>query len=84
MNRKTATLVSASIGLLLSFSALAERTPTPYTYGTKLDIVKVVSIRTEDSPVCKPVDYIMKYIDSMGKTQALKYKAHSSACSKRR
>lgn len=81
---KASAIISASLGLLLSCSALAESPPTTYTYDTKLDIVKVISIRTEDSPVCEPVDYIMKYIDSTGQTQALKYKAHSSACSKRR
>ncbi|MGE8496049.1 MAG: DUF2790 domain-containing protein [Pseudomonas sp.] len=82
--RKTATLIFASFGLLLSLSTLAEIPLTTYTYGTKLDIVKVISISTKDSPVCKPVDYIMKYVDSSGKTLALKYKAHSSACNKRR
>ncbi|MDH1265674.1 DUF2790 domain-containing protein [Pseudomonas sp. GD03944] len=81
---KSARIIFASLGAFLSFGASAESDPVTYKYGAKLDIVKVLSITTKDSPVCKPVDYVMKYVDSTGQTHALKYKAHSSACSKRR
>ncbi|TKA90111.1 DUF2790 domain-containing protein [Halopseudomonas bauzanensis] len=74
-------IVFASLGLLLSCNALGESLPITYKYGAKLDIVKVLSMSTEYTPVCKPVDRIMKYIDSSGKTRALKYRVLSAVCS---
>lgn len=80
----SARIFFAILGITLSFNSFAESPPETYKYGTKLDIAKVLSISSKDSPVCKPVDYLMKYLDSSGRTRALKYRAHSSACSKRR
>lgn len=82
--RKSLNIIFPSIGLLLSCSALGENAPVTYKYGAKLDIVKVLSVSAQASPVCKPVDYILKYIDSSGQIQALKYRALSDACGKRR
>lgn len=82
--RTSLNVVVAGAGILLSYSAHAENHLTTYKYGTKLDIVKVLSISTQVSHVCKPVDHIMRYIDSSGKTQALKYRALSDSCGKRR
>ena len=79
---KPANIIFASLGLLLSGSVLAESPPTAYKYGEKLDIEKVLSISTTKTPICKPVDHIMKFIDSAGKIQVLKYRALSDACNK--
>jgi len=74
-------IVFASIGLLLSFNALGEVIPVTYKYGMKLDIEKVLSLSTEYTPVCKPVDRIMKYADSAGNIRTLKYRVLSAVCS---
>ena len=74
-------IVFASLGLLLSCNVLGEYVPVTYTYGAKLDIAKALSISTEYTPTCKPVDRIMKYMDSSGKTRALKYRVLSAVCS---
>ncbi|MCP9340692.1 DUF2790 domain-containing protein [Stutzerimonas xanthomarina] len=80
---KPANLVLASLGLLLSLGALAESAPTTYTYDANLDIQNVLSISSvEEGRTCKPIDYIMKYADSSGKIQTVKYKALSDACSR--
>ncbi|WP_082641879.1 DUF2790 domain-containing protein [Stutzerimonas nitrititolerans] len=83
-NSKPASILFASLGLLLSCSALAESLPETYKYGAKLDIVKVLSISAKGGAICKPVDHIMQYVDSSGKQQALKYRALSDACSRGR
>ncbi|MCO5786242.1 hypothetical protein DHB74_07745 [Pseudomonas sp. G11-1] len=74
-------IVFASLGLLLSCNALGECRPVTYEYGAKLDIVKVLSISTEYTPTCKPVDRIMKYMDSYGEIRSLKYRVLSAVCS---
>lgn len=80
---KPANLIFASLGLLLSLDALAESAPTIYTYDASLDIQNVLSISSiEEGRTCKPIDHIMKYTDSSGKIQTVKYKALSDACSR--
>ncbi|QIB52339.1 DUF2790 domain-containing protein [Pseudomonas sp. OIL-1] len=80
---KSENIILATIGLLLSCNVLGEIIPITYEYGLKPDVVKVLSISTEYTPICEPVDHIMKYIDSSGETRALKYRALSDACSSR-
>ncbi|WP_275547869.1 DUF2790 domain-containing protein [Pseudomonas sp. Marseille-Q0931] len=72
----------ASLSLFFSFSVIAESQPNTYRYGTKLDIVKVLSVSAPKTNNCKIVDQTMRYIDSTGKVRTLKYRAHSGACSK--
>jgi len=77
-----ASIFITSFVLLLSGNALAESPVTTYKYGLKLDIAKVLSISKPKTHTCKPVDHLMKYVDSTGKIQTLKFKALSDACSK--
>jgi hypothetical protein len=77
-----ASIFITSFALLLSGNALAESPVTTYKYGLKLDIAKVLSISKPKTHTCKPVDHLMKYVDSTGKIQTLKFKALSDACSK--
>ncbi|MXI50256.1 DUF2790 domain-containing protein [Pseudomonas moraviensis] len=81
--RQLATAIAASFSLILSSSVLAESDPTTYEYGMKLDIAKIISISTTRSRTCEPVDRMLKYIDSSGKTETLKYRVLSDACDKR-
>ncbi|MBZ9668059.1 DUF2790 domain-containing protein [Pseudomonas sp. LMG 31766] len=77
-----ASIFITSFALLLSGHALAESPVTTYKYGLKLDVAKVLSISKPKTHTCKPVDHLMKYVDSTGKIQTLKFKALSDACSK--
>jgi hypothetical protein len=77
-----ATIFITSFALLLAGNALAESPVTTYKYGLKLDVAKVLSISKPKTHTCKPVDHLMKYVDSTGKIQTLKFKALSDACSK--
>lgn len=83
-SNKSANIVFASFGLLLCCGALAESHPVTYRYGQKTDVMRVLSISNTESPICKPVDHIMKYINSSGKIKFLKYRALSDACSRKR
>lgn|GEM_PF-2614441 len=65
----------------LSLTALADSAPQSYEYGAKLDVVKVLSITTQDSAACEPVEQTMTYTDSSGETRALQYVVLSSTCS---
>ena len=82
ISKKISRYVVASLGVFLSFNVLEESAPTTYKYGAKLDIAKVLSISTSKTHSCKPVDQVMRYVDSAGKVQVLKYRALSDACSK--
>lgn len=77
---KPVNIVFASLVLLFACNALGESLPITYKYGVKLDVVKVISISTEYTPVCKPVDRIMTYLDSAGTTRAVKYRVLSAVC----
>lgn len=67
---------------ICTFSARAEAdvTPKTYTYGTHLDIRKVVSLTQDAAPSCGVVNAQMTYLDSNGKTQVLDYRKFSDSC----
>lgn len=52
---------------------------TQYTYGMKLDIAKVINIRT-DNPLCVVGPAWMTYEDSQGKRHILEYRRMGEAC----
>ncbi|MHC8354626.1 DUF2790 domain-containing protein [Pseudomonas sp. LB3P81] len=58
----------------LSARAEADVTPKTYTYGTHLDIKKVVSMKQDATTSCGIVGAQMTYLDSQGKTQVLDYR----------
>lgn len=64
----------------LSARAEADVTPQTYTYGTHLDIQKVVSLTQDSAPSCGIVNARLTYLDSKGKTQALDYSKFSDDC----
>lgn len=49
-----------------------------YTYGTKLDIAKVVSTPELNFCGVKPVE--MTYVDHSGKTHTLRYEVNGTGC----
>ncbi|CAD5109526.1 DUF2790 domain-containing protein [Zestomonas carbonaria] len=65
---------------LCTFAARAEIEEQTYTYATRLDVQKALSIREEPSDICKVVDARMTYEDSQGVTKAIRYLKLSQAC----
>ncbi|TPG75689.1 DUF2790 domain-containing protein [Pseudomonas arsenicoxydans] len=64
----------------LSARAEADVTPKTYTYGTHLDIKKVVSLKQDATPACGVVDAQLTYLDSQNKTQVLDYRKVADNC----
>ncbi|MHC8320971.1 DUF2790 domain-containing protein [Pseudomonas sp. GB2N2] len=58
----------------LSARAEADVSAKTYTYGTHLDIKKVVSLTQDANDTCGIVDARLTYLDSQGKTQLLDYR----------
>lgn len=64
----------------LSARAEADVTPQTYTYGTHLDIQKVISLKEDNSVSCGIVAASMTYLDSAGKTRVLGYSKFADGC----
>ncbi|MHA6234642.1 DUF2790 domain-containing protein [Pseudomonas fluorescens group sp. PF-69] len=64
----------------LSARAEADTSPETYTYGTQLDIKKVVSSKQDATPSCGVVDAQLTYLDSQSKTRVLDYRKISDSC----
>ena len=64
----------------LSARAEADVTPKTYTYGTHLDIKKVVSLTQDAAPSCGVVNAQLTYLDSQSKTRVLDYRKLSDNC----
>ncbi|SDV11089.1 DUF2790 domain-containing protein [Pseudomonas mucidolens] len=83
MNTKT--VVAACLFAALNICTLSARaevdiTPKTYTYGTHLDIKKVVSLQQDATPSCGIVNARMTYLDSQDRTQVLDYSKISGNC----
>ncbi len=73
----------ATTALLLSAASLAHANsgePEPYTYGSRLDIASVVSIKIEPTPYCEVTDAVMTYRDSSGELHQLTYRTLADSC----
>ena len=64
----------------LSARAEADTSPETYTYGTQLDIKKVVSSKQDATPSCGVVNAQLTYLDSQNKTRVLDYRKISDSC----
>jgi hypothetical protein len=64
----------------LSARAEADVSPETYTYGTQLDIKKVLSLKQDATPSCGVVEAQLTYLDSHNKTQVLDYRKLSDNC----
>jgi len=58
----------------------AEVTPQTYTYGTHLDIQKVISLKQDNSTTCGIVEARMTYLASAGQTRVLDYSKFADGC----
>ncbi|MGE8186548.1 DUF2790 domain-containing protein [Pseudomonas sp. NPDC086278] len=64
----------------LSARAEADVPAKTYTYGTHLDISKVVSLTQDAGPSCGIVNARLTYLDSQSKTQVLDYRKFADNC----
>ena len=64
----------------LSARAEADVTPMSYSYGTHLDIQKVLSLKQDAAPSCGVVNARLTYLDSQSKTQVLDYSKFADHC----
>jgi len=60
--------------------AVQQQRVEEYTYSTKLDIAKVISV-DEVPNVCQVVPQHMTYVDSQGKRHVLEYQVMGNGCS---
>lgn len=85
MNTKTKSIAAACLFAALNICTLSARaeadvTPQTYSYGSHLDIQKVVSLKQDNSMACGIVDARLTYLDSAGKTQVLDYRKFADGC----
>ena len=64
----------------LSARAEADVSAKTYSYGTHLDIKKVVSSKQDATPSCGVVNAQLTYLDSQNKTRVLDYRKISDSC----
>ncbi|MVW87132.1 DUF2790 domain-containing protein [Pseudomonas sp. PB101] len=64
----------------LSARAEADVTPKTYTYGSHLDIRKVLSMTEDSTPSCGVVNARLTYLDSQSRTQVLDYSKLADHC----
>lgn len=64
----------------LSARAEADVAPKTSTYGTQLDIRKVVSLTEDATPACGVVNARLTYLDAQSKTQVLDYRKFADNC----
>ena len=83
MNTNTlyATCLFAALNIC-TFSARAEAdvTPQTYTYGTHLDIKKVISMKQDVTPTCGIINAQLTYLDSQGDNKVLDYRKFADSC----
>ena len=67
---------------IAAFSAHADvkSAPQTYTYGTHLDIQKVISLKEDNAVTCGIVEARMTYLDSAGQTRVLDYSKFADGC----
>ncbi|WP_433735934.1 DUF2790 domain-containing protein [Pseudomonas putida] len=64
----------------LSARAEADVSEKTYSYGTQLDIKKVLSLKQDPSATCGVIDAQLTYLDSQSKTQVLDYRKIADNC----
>ena len=83
MNNKSvfaACLFAALNICTLSAHAEADVSRQTYTYGTHLDIQKVLSMTEDTSVTCGITEARMTYLESAGKTRELDYSKFADGC----
>ena len=77
-------IATVACAVLAGEKVLAAEQPQPsktetYSYGTKLDIAKVVSVESPAN-VCQPTPVHMVYEDHQGQRHTLEYRVMGTGC----
>jgi hypothetical protein len=90
LNRQESTMNSKSIYAACLFAALnictlsaraeSQVQPETYTYGSHLDVRKVLSVSEGDGAACSVVNARMTYLDSQNQEHILDYRKFSDHC----
>ncbi|NVZ94450.1 DUF2790 domain-containing protein [Pseudomonas sp. D6002] len=82
MKLRTLMLGAALALTTVTGMAQADTAPviTPYHYGEKMDVQKVLAMHEPDTNVCKVINADIKFVDSQGKVQDVGYRKMSEAC----
>ena len=83
MNNKTlfaACLFAALNICTLSARAESQVSAKPYTYGTQLDIKKVLAATEDRSQTCGVINAQLTYLDSNDTQQSFSYRKFSDQC----
>lgn len=70
----------ATLAVAGETSTVKQANAEPYSYGTKLDIARVISLSTIPK-VCEVVPATMTYEDSQGQRHTLEYQVMGDGCS---
>ena len=70
----------ATLAVAGETSSVQQPVTEQYSYGTKLDIARVISLSTSPD-VCEVVPATMTYEDSQGQRHTLEYQAMGDGCS---
>lgn len=70
----------ATLAVAGETSTVKQATVEPYSYGTKLDIARVISL-SPIPKVCEVVPATMTYEDSQGQRHTLEYQVMGDGCS---
>ncbi len=90
LNRQESTVNSKALYAACLFAALnictlsaraeSQVQPETYTYGSHLDVRKVLSITEGDDAACSIVNARMTYLDSQSREHVLDYRKFSDHC----
>ncbi|WP_026077746.1 DUF2790 domain-containing protein [Pseudomonas sp. PAMC 26793] len=82
MKLRTLMLGAALALTAVTGMAQADTAPvvTPYHYGEKMDVQKVLAMHETDTNECKVIKADIKFVDSQGKVQDVGYRKLSDAC----
>ena len=76
------TLIAASFVMLGSQMAFADQSAVEqYTYGSHLDISKVIHMDAVPDDVCSVVPLQITYLDHQGQQHVMQYSAMGNGCS---
>ncbi|WP_422776731.1 DUF2790 domain-containing protein [Pseudomonas mediterranea] len=76
----TACLITALGAAALPALAQDKAASETYTYGTHLDIKRVVSLTEDGGQTCGLVNAQINYLDSMGEQRSLTYLKQADTC----
>jgi len=75
-------LIALPLLLAAGLAQASDNDVQPYSYGSQLDVERVLRIDTPASPRCELVTAVMTYRDSSDSLRKLSYLTTSEACTR--